>query len=336
MTYYANSQPGDEYPIGGGSYNEEEIGYEVCNFLDLDGWLHGYVKSPSDYHVLNLERIDPTADDDDTLNNVLVVFVAKNPKGGQMVVGWYRNATVYRDYQEENDDRRSFDGEYFGYYFEAPTADAVLLPLSARTIRVPHIKHGMVRSNLFYPYDDSGKQRNLEWLEQIVDLVEQYDGENLLLTEATSPEEAAVKGAETAHAGRQGQGFLYSAKVRRAVELRAMAVAEKHFTKDGWHVADHSANKPYDLLATKGNQKLFIEVKGSQGNGSFVFLTPNEVKWARKHHPQTILAVVTGIVVEETEDNIEGKGGKLHLIKPWQPNDDKLEPLGFKFYTDLA
>lgn len=333
MTYYAGSLPGDEQPIGGGSYNEDNIGHELYNFLDLDGKLYGYAQPASKQETINLKRIDPTSKGDE-LDHTLVIFVASNPDGGQFVVGWYRNAVVYRHAQR--DARRSYKGEVFVHYFEASTSQAVLLPLDERkAMPVPQGSGSIGQRNLFYVFEDSGVQRNLQWLEHLVDLVEAYDGENLLRTSRGGPEIAAVIAAESTEASNRAQGFLHSARIRQAIEWRAMAVTRTHFEKQNWKLDDHSATRPYDLLGTKADQRVFIEVKGTQSSGSEIFLTPNEVKWAKEHYPQTVLAVVTNIEVVEREDKIEAKKGNLHLFQPWKLNSTALEPLAYKFQTGL-
>jgi len=333
MTYYAGSKPGDERPIGGGAYTEDNVGHELYNFLDMDGKVYGYAQPAGKTETINLGRIDPAAKGD-SLDNVLVIFVATNPNGGQFVVGWYRKAIVFR--HKQRDPRRIFRTELFVHYLETATPDAVLLPLNEREkLPIPSGSDTPGRTNLFYAFDASGVQRNLDWLEQLVDFINAYEGENLLQTGSGGPEKAAVIAAESTTVSNSGQGFMRSASVRQAIELRAMKIARAHFNKHGWEVADHSATKPYDLLATKENQQLFIEVKGTQNDGSEIFLTSNEVKWAIEHHPQTALAVVTNIQVVDKKDNIRAKKGTLRLIQPWKPNDSALEPLAYKYQTGL-
>jgi hypothetical protein len=333
MTYYAGSTPGDEQPVRGGAYNYENIGLELFNFLDLDGNLHGYSQPAGD--TFNLQRIDPLTKGS-CLEKVLVVFIATHPNGGQHVVGWYRNARVYHLIQKETDIRRSLDGNYFGYYFQVPATAAVLLPLNERTLVIQTGADTMGRHNVFYPYEGDGTQRNLLWLEQVVDFIVKYDGENLLPVVKGGPEEAAVKGAELAKGTTAGQGFLRAAAIRQAVEHRAMNVAEEYYRQRGWHIDNHSANRPYDLLGTKDGVRLYIEVKGTQGDGNTIFLTPREVECARKHHPQTVLVVVTGIKVSLDKDPIEAQDGELHIIQPWCPDDALLTPLAYQFKTGLG
>ena len=100
MLRYSGEQAGDAAPIGGGEYNLSHLGHERFNFKDIGGRLYGYFQSPSkSTGGLNLERIEPDVEGDD-LDDVLVVFMAVHPsKRGQRIVGWWRNANVYREHQ---------------------------------------------------------------------------------------------------------------------------------------------------------------------------------------------------------------------------------------------
>jgi hypothetical protein len=103
MKFYQGPKPGDEKPIGGGSFNTDEIGHEAYNFLNIKGVLFGYfqphMKSP---YEINLGRIEHGSESD-KIDNVLVIWFATNPiDSGQVVVGWYNNATVFRSIQTPN------------------------------------------------------------------------------------------------------------------------------------------------------------------------------------------------------------------------------------------
>src|SRR5688572_17354094 len=77
MRAYAGSVPGDERPVGGGSYNQEQIGSEFLNFKKRGKWLYGYFETHTQASQTKLERIDPDATDLDALDDVLVVYVAR-------------------------------------------------------------------------------------------------------------------------------------------------------------------------------------------------------------------------------------------------------------------
>ena len=88
----------DDLPKRGGKYNEGNVGHENYNFLGAAGEYFGYVRINGE--AMHLEKIDETASGKSELNNVLVIWFATHPtEGGQYIVGWYRNATVYAEEQ---------------------------------------------------------------------------------------------------------------------------------------------------------------------------------------------------------------------------------------------
>ncbi|MFA9444453.1 DUF3883 domain-containing protein [Egicoccus sp. AB-alg6-2] len=127
-----------------------------------------------------------------------------------------------------------------------------------------------------------------------------------------------------------GQGFANNAKVRRAVELRAMALAEQHYQSQGWSIDDVSANHSYDLRATRNGVELHIEVKGTQSRGQEVLLTPNEVAHARAY-PDVSLVVVHSIAVTETKTQVVADGGELAVYDPWLIDTGDLAALGYAY-----
>lgn len=86
-----------ERPQGGGKYNIENIGHEVYNYQGYNGQYYGFVEAgvKNSIHVEKLcgDKKAEYADD------VLAVWIAKKPSGGQVIVGWYENARVYRTLQ---------------------------------------------------------------------------------------------------------------------------------------------------------------------------------------------------------------------------------------------
>jgi hypothetical protein len=117
----------------------------------------------------------------------------------------------------------------------------------------------------------------------------------------------------------RGQGFMASAEHKAAVELRAMSVAQTHFESLGYAVQDTSANNPYDLLVERGSERLFVEVKGSTGDGRTGFLTRNEVHHAHANADNSVLVVVSEIVLRQAANEVEAIGGSLSVHRPWAP-----------------
>ncbi|MDB4724710.1 DUF3883 domain-containing protein [Planctomycetota bacterium] len=143
---------------------------------------------------------------------------------------------------------------------------------------------------------------------------------------------AATAAVEDRQEGSGGQGFGRSAKFRRAVELHAMSLAETHFESLGYSWEDTSANKPYDLVARRGEKRLFVEVKGTTTEGEKVFLTKNEIAHARSHAGDCVLFMVRRIAVTGSEaDGFHTQGGEQHLVQPWVPASEDLTALSFQY-----
>ena len=184
MPFYAGAQ--DARPIGGGKYNKEHIGSELFHFKPKGKLLYGFVKGGSRSSTFNLKRIDPGAYASEILEHVTVVFVAKDPDmGGQRVVGWYKNATVYRTWGE-----RPFQPSYekrVAYCIKASCAEARLVPTTWRTQHVPRGRGGMGQSNVCYAFL-KGKAAFRPWMLRILKYIEEYSGPNLLKAKDRSVE----------------------------------------------------------------------------------------------------------------------------------------------------
>jgi ribosomal protein L37AE/L43A len=131
-----------------------------------------------------------------------------------------------------------------------------------------------------------------------------------------------------------GQGFGLTAGQRTAVELHAMKLTAEAFGQngEGWVLEDTSKTQPYDFYATRGTERLYIEVKGTTGTGESVILTHREVDHARTHSSEMALVVVTNIALEEVGGTWRATGGTLsRRIYPWSPESDRLAPTEYRY-----
>ena len=154
------------------------------------------------------------------------------------------------------------------------------------------------------------------------------------LPSAPEIEDALDATARAAGARPRGQGFRQSHPERQAIDRHAMAVAAAHLEGRGWDVEDVSATRSYDLHCCRGDETLHVEVKGTTGDGSAVLLTPNEVVLARDRHPETALLIVSGVELEQDEDDEEPQAanGAVRLITPWDVEaSGTLHPTGFRY-----
>ncbi len=128
-----------------------------------------------------------------------------------------------------------------------------------------------------------------------------------------------------------GQGYGLTAAERKAVELRAMTLAEEWLSKEGYALKDTSKNKPYDFSARKGEDELFVEVKGTTSENAYaIAMTHGEVALHRNNKGQTALIIVTGIRLHKDGKNPKAFGGALEALVGWDIDDWSLDPTAFR------
>ncbi|MHB1544919.1 MAG: protein NO VEIN domain-containing protein [Gammaproteobacteria bacterium] len=334
MKYYEGPLPGDERPIGGGAYNEDNIGGEAYNFLAHNGTVYGYFQpTMQEPYDVNLGRIDAKCTGD-TVDGVLVVWFAKDPfkPKGQVIVGWYKDATVYRTGRSQPRNRG-------GYYVHTEAKNAVLLPERLRVHRVGHeltqrtkqgkkaVKKGNPgQSNAFYILDERGKAKDLvdkhnAWIREAIQFVRRFKGSTIKSRADALAEESIL----TLTVG-SGGGYQDSVKIRRAVEAHAMGKCLRYYRTQGFQVSDDSRIESYDVLIRRDGQLQYVEVKGTQGAADSVILTRNEVKLNKQK--RSVLFVVHSIMIDR---HGAASGGKIAILDPWKIQQSDLEVIAYTY-----
>jgi hypothetical protein len=147
---------------------------------------------------------------------------------------------------------------------------------------------------------------------------------------------ARLYGADTAHRpdrtrppgpGPRAQGKERDAEVRKAIEHYAEDHAAAWFEERKWKVRRVGQYKlGYDLVCTKDDALLHVEVKGTRTLGEKVTLTAGEVEHTRHAAScgaEHILYVVSQIMVTG-DDPITCSGGMRTRLWPWTINDSDL------------
>jgi hypothetical protein len=323
MHFYNGPVPGDERPVGGGKYNKNKIGHEVYNFRKTTSRLYGYFQPTMASHSVALERIDANAADADKLKNVLVIFVARRLGGGQVVVGWYREAEVLRTQIRQSPGKP----RGYGHFCSATRKNCVLLPDENRTHEIPAGHGGFGQSNVCYPLDIRGNPKQANWMQAALEFVDDYKASDILTKPEADAEEESAVAAEKALARSKGQGFARTSLERRLLEKRAMTAAEQYFCKQGFTVEDVSARRPYDLLCRRGSEEVHVEVKGTMTDGDAIVLTNNEVKHACNSHNSCALFIFHSIRLNRRK----ASGGKSRVLQPWKLQQKNLTPVSFTY-----
>lgn len=238
---------------GGGKHIEKYgWGGEMFNFKPSKNKMYGYVRVGG---RINLNRLGAKTSDD-KIKDVTIIWVAKRPfSGGNYIVGWYENATVYRNAQvSKNSLYRNWNEHNLGYFVKAKKSDTKLLSRDERTIRVPRGKGAMGQSNIWYA-DNNPKyvEKVFEYVKTGIFPVSRNKGKGLT---------------------RQNDPLK-----RMEVETKAVKIVTKHYEKLGYEIDSvEKDNVGWDLNASNGRIKLKLEVKGLSGEDIATELTSNEYR----------------------------------------------------------
>jgi len=255
---------------GGGAFIEKNRwGHEIFNFSPLKGKVFGYVKVNGN---ININRFGADSSDE-YIKGVIVVWTAKRPTGGNVIVGWYKNATLYRASQSQP---RGFRHTTMSYSAVCHEKNAKLLSEDERVFDVPRGKNGFGRSNIWYPI------KNRKYVAEVMDYIKN----------GTLPK---VRSRSV------GSSFQVDSLKRRKVEKVAISKICEYYQGLGYRITSVEEEKVgWDLEATKGRTRLMLEVKGLSGDDISVQLTHNEYSQLKKKDNNYRLCVVSKALTNPT------------------------------------
>lgn len=121
-----------------------------------------------------------------------------------------------------------------------------------------------------------------------------------------------------------GQGPRTDSKLRLQIENAAQNRLMCHFRDEGWSVTDTRHNRPYDALATKDGEALYLEAKGTTTAGGTVLVTEGEVNHARTHAGQCVMGILSELkVIGGT--TVDAASGRFRVF-PFNPDTGELRP----------
>jgi hypothetical protein len=251
-------------PLHGGSFiSRYGYGGEILNFRRNGNHLYGFVQTR--HGTIDIERLG--ADGHPHVDDVLVVWRARS-LSGSVVVGWYKNARVYREQQKGNPKRRvTTKGESWTvpWHIRAPGSSARLLPPRFRTFNWPASTPGFGSTSFVsFLQEDSSKVRAYR--------------QKLL---------AYIKRVESGQLGPPTKGKRPAPDQERNLKIEAAGrrAAMKYYYDLGFIPRSVEREKcGYDLVADNGNEELNVELKATAVKHPAdvcVGLTPNEFKASR-------------------------------------------------------
>ena len=293
MKYYQGKQDYDKIHLGGHYPNERK--HETFNFMPINGRYYGFVWPNG---KMSIQDIDKDCEDaTDRVENVLVIWTATHPQnGGRHIVGWYKNATVYREFKEskfvKSDNNR--------YNIRANVKNSTLVPPSNRDrdFAVPHGSGFFGRSHIWYPNKYMHIPEVKKYIARVLDYIENYK-------EDTAKAEEKARQAE--------------AQEKKRVEKKAVKMVTKYYENQGYTVVSvEKDNIGWDLNAYNGDESLKLEVKGRSSDEVDVMITRNEYQNMKRYRKNYRLCVVTGALTSP-ELSIFYWNGKL---KKWVKEKD--------------
>lgn len=190
MKYYKGVCDKDKAYNGGSFVKETGAGMEEFNFYPMgleDGneYCFGFVETKQTRgknNELHIEKICgcELMKTETCVDNVLVIWCATTDLNETSIVGWYKNATVYRQYQEVNIEEYVDKYDFKYYNVIARKEDCVLIPENDRHRHIwdaPVAKkrtYGFGQSMLWYAAEEKAKP----YIEKLIKQIDEYYGEN--------------------------------------------------------------------------------------------------------------------------------------------------------------
>ena len=172
MKHYAGRSE-DDPPLGGGSF-PVQAGYcgEECNFVKCDdGFVYGHFETIQGERDRKLELgnlgADPSASEVEGVD--IVWTAAKEGKSPRTVVGWSRNATLFRERQEfgrEFPSKQHERAAIGSYMVRARNEDVYLLPVEERNLDLKRGRGWSGQASWWYA-EKSSNEDAIEFLAKV-------------------------------------------------------------------------------------------------------------------------------------------------------------------------
>lgn len=267
--------------IVGGGKHVDTMGWggEMLNFRSFDNHLYGYVQPNIDRKFNNpstikLEKLGALKTDE-SLSGVTVVWTATDPdNGGTYIVGWYKNATVYRYYQQPpKKSKRKYKNNFLGFFVAVEDKNAKCLTKDERIVQVQRKKKNwMGQSNVWYA------DKNPDFVKVVKDYI--FKG-------------IIPPGIKSIAKGK-GNARQTDLLKRIEVEKKAILFVTNYYKKLGYDVESlEKDNVGWDLTAKSNKTELKLEVKGLSGARIATEMTPNEYKHLKADEKFYRLCIVT-------------------------------------------
>lgn len=282
---------GHEYFSGQG----KKFGEECYTFLPDNGRLYFHAPFPED-KTININNLGANSNDCQ-IDGVLLVFISTSAiSKKQHIVGWYKNAIIYRKFKKwPNDERKNQDGGSWYYIAETYDSNGYCVPNSKR-FNFDFPKEYKFRS-IWYA-DDKNDPKQKKFCNEVYEYILNYEEErkNVAQTKIRRSSERTIS------TDRDSIKHNTDQVKRKSIEDISMSMVMDFYDKKGYEVENVSMySKGWDIEAFCKGSSLKIEVKGAQSNQIIFELTPNEYKMLKCNIYEYRIAVVTNCLSENPQ-----------------------------------
>lgn len=262
--------------------------HESFNFrVEDDGLCYGYARISKGNNI-NIERlgdVDQDKECNEYVDNVTVIWTARRPEGGMVVVGWYKHARIFRSEQTYSETvRRPFkNGEKATFQIIANAGNVFFLDIPKRE-QARSLLDGLGKTwKQARPFYISEKSKFAKMERNLWKMVLGKSGKAISKRSKKPPLDQARK---------------------KEIEEGAIKYVVKKFKQRGYSVESREdENVGYDLEAVSknGEKVLCIEVKGRGIEDITADFTINEYKAIRSHQEdcfnigEYIICIVTNV-----------------------------------------
>jgi hypothetical protein len=84
-------------------------------------------------------------------------------------------------------------------------------------------------------------------------------------------------------------------------------------------------------VARRGDETIYVEVKGTTTTGQSIILTRNEVAHHQANYPNSCLILVSGILMLTASPEPTCTGGTVQVWHSWKIEDSRLSVLAYEY-----
>ncbi|WP_337828794.1 protein NO VEIN domain-containing protein [Pseudonocardia sp. TMWB2A] len=280
MKFY-NGPAADDPTLGAHGYlADKKHGHEASNFKKTsDNKAQGY-RPPGTDDAVNIKRLGAKPSDE-KIDNVLVVWIARHPKSNvTQIVGWYRNATVYRHCRQGE---FTINGSRVYHAATCAYKDAYCIPEDARSFQIMSSRQkpgaGFGQKPTWYGAPAVDKK--------VIRYIDNYD--------------ARMANAKKNKSGSGKSPRNMDPEARKIIEEKAVKSAAAHFKAIYPRCKIVSVERDavgWDLEVLINRKVQWkVEVKGLSGPFGICELTPNEYTQMRHadHRAQYVIFVASNL-----------------------------------------